>query len=81
MLRQCWPQGTWNTICVSRNCFSAPRQDLANASGSRNFLLSLGSFQKGEMWLEDPAGEVPMFIPKLVLSLLGRLIDAHGKPF
>ena len=45
------------------------------------FLLSLGSFQKGEMWLEDPAGEVPMFIPKLGLSLLGRLIDAHGKPF
>ena len=81
LLRQCWPRGTWNTICVSRNCFSAPHQDLANSSGSRNFLLSLGSFQKGEMWLEDPAGKVPMFIPKLGRSLLGRLIDAHGKPF
>ena len=81
LLRQCWPQGTWNTICVSRNCFSAPHQDLANAAGSRNFLLSLGSFQHGELWLEDPAGDVPMFIPKLGHSLLGRLIDAHDKPF
>ena len=81
LLRQCWPQGTWNTICVSRNCFSAPHQDLANAAGSRNFLLSLGSFQNGELWLEDPAGDVPMFIPKLGHSLLGRLIDAHAKPF
>ena len=81
LLRQCWPQGTWNTICVSRNCFSAPHQDLANAAGSRNFLLSLGSFQNGEMWLEDPEGDVPMFIPKLGRSLLGRLIDAHAKPF
>ena len=81
LLRQCWPQGTWNTICVSRNCFSAPHQDLANAAGSRNFLLSLGSFQNGELWLEDPAGDVPMFIPELGHSLLGRLIDAHAKPF
>ena len=81
LLRQCWPQGTWNTICVSRNCFSAPHQDLANAAGSRNFLLSLGSFQNGELWLADPAGDVPMFIPKLGHSLLGRLIDAHAKPF
>ena len=45
------------------------------------FLLSLGSFQNGELWLEDPAGDVPMFIPKLGHSLLGRLIDAHAKPF
>ena len=37
LLRQCWPRGIWNTICVSRNCFSAPHQDLANSSGSRNF--------------------------------------------
>ena len=37
LLRQCWPQGTWNTICVSHNCFSAPHQDLANEEGSRNF--------------------------------------------
>ena len=45
------------------------------------FLLSLGSFQQGELWLEDPAGDVPLFVPKLGRSLTGRLVDAHAKPF
>ena len=81
LLRQCWPQGTWNTICVSHNCFSAPHQDLANEEGSRNFLLSLGSFQNGELWLEDSTGDVPLFVPKLGRSIAGRSIDAHDKPF
>ena len=45
------------------------------------FLLSLGSFQNGELWLEDSTGDVPLFVPKLGRSIAGCLIDAHDKPF
>ena len=82
LLRQCWPQGTWNTICVSHNCFSAPHQDLANEEGSRNFFyLAWVHFKMASLWLEDSTGDVPLFVPKLGRSIAGRLIDAHDKPF
>ncbi|CAE7223898.1 unnamed protein product [Symbiodinium sp. CCMP2592] len=81
LLRQLWPTDTWNTICISHNCFSAPHRDLANIPGSKNLVLSLGSFSDGQLWLEDVEGNTPRFVPDLSRSVPGRLVDVHNKPF
>ena len=61
--------------------FQRPTKIWRMRRGLGIFLLSLGSFQNGELWLEDSTGDVPLFVPKLGRSIAGRLIDAHDKPF
>ena len=59
--------GAWNAVCVGRNTTAQPHHDLANTPGSLNLTLSLGDFEGGQLWVEDPAGKTPVCMPDGVL--------------
>ena len=55
LLGQLFPREVWNCICVSHNCVSAARRDLANEAGSPNLAVGLGEYQGGELWIQGSA--------------------------
>ena len=44
---------TWTTFAVGLNAGSLPHRDLHNRTGSRNYVLGLGKYKKGEVWVQD----------------------------
>ena len=80
-LKQWWPTGTWNAVCVSLCVQTLPHRDLANLPGSLNYNVALGDFRDGQLWLEEPTGDVPCFIRELGVELSGRLVCTKETPF
>ncbi|CAE7347311.1 unnamed protein product [Symbiodinium natans] len=72
---------TWNALCVSRNILTSPHKDTANLPGSSNLTVGIGSYSDGGLWVEDQAGTVPQFIPKLGVTLPGKIVTTHHAPF
>ncbi|CAE6948870.1 unnamed protein product [Symbiodinium natans] len=72
---------TWNALCVSRNILTSPHKDTANLPGSSNLTVGIGSYSDGGLWVEDQAGTVPQFIPKLGVTLPGKIVKTHQAPF
>ena len=64
-----WPSGFWNAVCIVRNTSARPHRDLANTPNSSNLTVSLGAFQGGQLWVEDPLGKTPVCMPT------GELLD------
>ncbi|CAE7294731.1 KIF15 [Symbiodinium natans] len=75
------PGETWNALCVSRNILTSPHKDTANLPGSSNLTVGIGSCSDGGLWIEDQAGTVPQFIPKLGVTLMGKIVRTHHEPF
>ena len=44
---------TWTTFAIGLNAGSLPHRDLHNRAGSRNYVLGVGKFKKGEVWVQD----------------------------
>ena len=44
---------TWTTFAVGLNAGSLPHRDLHNRTGSRNYVLGVGKYKDGEVWLQD----------------------------
>ena len=80
-LCQLFPGETWNALCVSRNILTSPHKDTANLPGSSNLTVGIGSYSDGGLWIEDQAGTVPQFIPKLGVTLMGKIVRTHHEPF
>ena len=80
-LCQLFPGETWNALCVSRNILTSPHKDTANLPGSSNLTVGIGSYSDGGLWVEDQAGTVPQFIPKLGVTLPGKIVKTHQAPF
>ena len=80
-LCQLFPGETWNALCVSRNILTSPHKDTANLPGSSNLTVGIGSYSDGGLWVEDQAGTVPQFIPKLGVTLPGKIVTTHHAPF
>ena len=80
-LCQLFPGETWNALCVSRNILTSPHKDTANLPGSSNLTVGKGSNSDGGLWIEDQAGTVPQFISKLGVTLMGKIVRTHHKPF
>ena len=79
-LAELWPQEAWNAICVSRNAFSHPHRDSANAAGSHNLTVGVGDYCGGGLWLENPQRDTNKFIPELGNSLLGSVVQTRHNP-
>ena len=60
-LRQHIPHGTWTSLMVSYNTRALPHRDLNNARNSNNYLVCLGSYDGGGLWLRGPdqCGKTP----------------------
>ena len=81
LLRQVWPDASWNTVCVRKNCMLPPCKDGVNAPKSPRYTLSLGDFQGGQLWLADPQGDCLRDIPGLKEAMRGRVVLTHNSPF
>ena len=44
---------TWTTFAVGLNAGSLPHRDLHNRTGSRNYVLGVGKYKDGEVWVQD----------------------------
>ncbi|CAE7762188.1 RE1, partial [Symbiodinium sp. CCMP2456] len=44
---------TWTTFALGLNAGSLPHRDVNNRTGSRNYVLGLGKYQNGEVWVQD----------------------------
>ena len=62
-LLQHWPAASWNSLRITCTPPIFARRDVASVPRSLNLTL-MGSFKGGELWVEDPAGSVPRFVPE-----------------
>ena len=81
LLRQVWPDASWNTVCARKNCMLPPCKDGVNVPKSPRYTLSLGDFQGGQLWLADPQGDCLRDIPGLREAMRGELVLTHNSPF
>ena len=59
-LQQKCPQvQSWSSLVISRNLHVPLHRDLHNLPGSKNVVVGLGTFTKGEIWIEGGQPEQP----------------------
>jgi len=79
-LCQLFPGESWNSLCVSRNILTSPHRDTANAPGSYNLTVGIGSYTSGGLWVEDSEGSVQQYIPQLSEQIRGKIVNTHHAP-
>ncbi|CAE7206837.1 unnamed protein product [Symbiodinium sp. CCMP2592] len=77
VLRRQLPQGTWSSIMISFNCPAMPHRDFHNLKGTTNYLLGLGTYSRGGLWIE---GRHPVLPAQRRKTPDGRLREGYVLP-
>ena len=77
VLRRHLPQATWTSIMISFNCPAMPHRDSHNYKGSTNYLLGLGPYSHGGLWVAGRHASLP---PRRRKTPDGRLREGYVLP-
>ena len=77
VLRRHLPQATWTSIMISFNCPAMPHRDSHNHKGSTNYLLGLGPYSQGGLWVAGQHASLP---PRRRKTPDGRLREGYVLP-
>ena len=76
-LRQALPGASYNAFAVLDNVSSPPHRDLQNEDVASH-VIAISSFQRGEIWAQDPSGKVARHIGGV--RTLGSLLPVGRGP-
>ena len=81
-LKSRFPGKTWTSIAILCNSKMGLHRDLMNLKGHMNHVLTLGSFSRGQVWVEDENGDAPekVEMKTKTRTLLGTWHDIHDRP-